>query len=131
MKVLSGFLHVLKADGFAFFIVPDMGALMRGLVAHNWDIDDDLYIAENGAAITACDVIYGWGREIESSGNDFFAHKTGFTEKSLRGFLAQAGFPAVYSGPRGWLELVAFAFKHPPSAQVQDEVLAALKKLAA
>ena len=52
------------------------------MVEKNLDIDDFLYQSPEGP-ITVRDVIYGYGAEIERSGNDFYAHKTGFTKKSL------------------------------------------------
>jgi hypothetical protein len=42
------------------------------------------------------DVIYGWGKQIEESGVDFYAHKTGFTPASLRAVLDRAGFAEVF-----------------------------------
>ena len=38
-KVLSGFLHVLREDGFAFIRVPDMEELMKIVTDSNLDID--------------------------------------------------------------------------------------------
>jgi hypothetical protein len=60
-------------------------------------------------------VIYGYGTEIEQSGNDFYAHKTGFTQKSLLNLLHFAGFKYVYAGT-GNLEIFAFAFIESPGA---------------
>lgn len=109
-KVLGGFLHVLKEGGFAQVIVPDIGDLMRVALENRLDIEDVLYQSEQGHAITVLDVLYGYGEEIERSGHDFFAHKTGFTQKSLRAALAKAGFAKVYieAGP---LAIYAMAFK--------------------
>lgn len=112
-KVLMGFAHVLKDDGFAHIRVPDMGGVMQAVVAKNLDIDDVLYQSPAGP-ITVCDVIYGYGVEIESSGNDFFAHKTGFTQKSLSVILRRFGFSWVFIQP-GNLELMAVAFKNKPA----------------
>lgn len=47
-KVLSGFLHVLKQDGFAEVRVPDIGAVMKEVVEKDMDIDDVLYNSEGG-----------------------------------------------------------------------------------
>lgn len=110
---LSGFLHVLKEDGFANIRVPDIGELMRIVVQRNLDIDDFLYQSPAGP-ITVRDVVYGYGAEIERSGNDFFAHKTGFTRKSLSAILIRCGFPHVFVGS-GNLEIVAFAFRNKPN----------------
>lgn len=112
-KVLVGFLHVLKKDGFVHLRVPDMAAVMRAFVENNMDINDALYESPVGP-ITVQDVMYGYGKEIEQSGNDFFAHKTGFTEKSLIATLIDANFYQVFSGTSD-LEVIAFAFKDEPS----------------
>jgi hypothetical protein len=111
-KVLAGFSHVLKDDGFVHIVVPDMGEVMREVVEKGKDIDDVLFIS-SGKKITVLDVMYGLGVEIEESGNDFFAHKTGFTQKSLPAMLVRCGFPHVYSGGAE-LEILAFAFKAQP-----------------
>ena len=112
-KVLAGFIHVLKADGFVYIRVPDMHAVMQTMIEKNLDIDDELYQSPAGS-IKVRDVIYGYGVEIERSGCDFFAHKTGFTEKSLINVLDGAGFPWIFTCT-GNLEVTAFAFKDEPS----------------
>jgi hypothetical protein len=114
-RVLAGFLHVLKADGFAEIRVPDIKELMRRCVDQDLDVDDILYYAPAGP-ITPCDVIYGWAQEIERSGIDFFAHKTGFSSKSLQAALEQAGFASVYLAEnKERVEISALAFKSEPS----------------
>lgn len=112
-KVLAGFLHVLKDDGFAYIRVPDMGELMQTVTQRGLDIGDILYQSPAGP-ITVMDVIYGYGKEIESSGNDFYAHKTGFTQKSMMAALHNAGFPIVFIHAAE-LEIMAIAFKSQPS----------------
>lgn len=114
-KVLAGFRHVLKDEGFANIRVPDMAEVMRTAVQSDMDIDDVLYQSAAGP-ITVRDVIYGYGVEIERSGNDFFAHKTGFTRKSLQAALQASGFPVVYVDARN-LEVMAVAFKQPPGEE--------------
>lgn len=115
-KVLAGFSHVLKDDGFVYLRVPDMGSLMQAVARDGLDIEDLLYQSPAGP-ISVKDVIYGYGVEIERSGNDFYAHKTGFTEKSLRATLERAGFSHIYI-QAGALEIAALAFKSRPSDAV-------------
>lgn len=112
-KVLAGFLHVLKSDGFAYIKVPDIGGLMQFVSEHNLDIND-IYYQSGAGPITILDVIYGYGVEIESSGNDFYAHKTGFTQKSLRAVLLDVGFSKVFIRVAE-LEIIAIAFKSQPN----------------
>ncbi|NOT15871.1 MAG: class I SAM-dependent methyltransferase [Methylotenera sp.] len=111
-KVLAGFLHVLKEGGFAQIRVPDIEDLMKIVVEKGMDIDDVLYQSPAGP-IKVIDVLYGFTKQIERSGVDFYAHKTGFTKKSLQNVLAQAGFSSVYFSI-GNIEIRAIAFKGQP-----------------
>ena len=113
-EVLSGFLHVLKDGGFAHILVPDIHEVMRVTIERGLDIEDVLYNSPAGP-IMVLDVLYGYGFEIEQSGQDFFAHKTGFTRKSLTTALHKAGFANIYS-VSGNLEISALAFKGKPDA---------------
>jgi ubiquinone/menaquinone biosynthesis C-methylase UbiE len=111
-RVLAGFLHVLKDRGFAHIRVPDIAEVMRVTIERGLDIDDVLYQSASGP-ITVLDVLYGYGVEIERSGQDFYAHKTGFTQKSLMAAMERAGFSKMYSAV-GNLEINAVAFKGAP-----------------
>jgi hypothetical protein len=115
-KVLAGFRHVLCDGGFAHIRVPDVGAVMRQAVEQGLDITDTLYQSAQGP-ITVMDVLYGWGDQIERSGVEFFAHKTGFTQKSLSRALVQAGFTKIYC-VADKLEVTAWAFKGEAPAEV-------------
>lgn len=117
-RVLQGFLHLLKDDGFAHIRVPDMARVMEVVAQHRLDIDDVLYHAA-GTPITVLDVIYGLGSEIEQSGNDFYAHKTGFTHKSLTHLLQLNGFQKLYAS-MAHLEIVVIACKSTPGAEVRQ-----------
>jgi ubiquinone/menaquinone biosynthesis C-methylase UbiE len=117
-KVLSGFLHVLKNNGFAHIKVPDIDAVMRATIEKGLDIDDILYTSAAGP-IMVLDVLYGYNIEIERSGQDFYAHKTGFTQKSLISALQRVGFTKIYSG-KGNLEINAYAFKGEPDKIIQE-----------
>lgn len=107
-NVLKGFRIVLKKDGFVFIKVPDLHSVMASVVNDGLDIDDVLYVAPCGPILVR-DVIYGYHVEIERSGNDFFAHKTGFTEKSLTNILSANGFNSIRTSS-GNLEITALAF---------------------
>jgi ubiquinone/menaquinone biosynthesis C-methylase UbiE len=117
-KVLAGFLHVLKEGGFAHIRVPDINAVMRVTIERGLDIDDVLYQASSGP-IMVLDVLYGWSRKIEESGEEFFAHKTGFTQKSLLTALQKASFYKTYSNT-GNLEVTAIAFKGEPNIELSQ-----------
>jgi SAM-dependent methyltransferase len=119
--VLSGIHHVLKEDGFAVIRVPDILLLMRTVAARNLEIDDVIFQSPDGP-IMVLDVLYGWTKVIAETGVDFYAHKTGFSHKTLRLALEQAGFREVLlrSGP---LEIAAIAFK----TTVDPEVIAGFR----
>jgi hypothetical protein len=118
LKVLKGFHHILKSDGFAHIRVPDIQALMQHVVKNNMDINDILYQSPAGP-IAVKDVIYGFGKQIERSGQDFYAHKTGFSTKSLLSVLKECGFPITYYSI-GYFEISVFAFKQKPSEYVAN-----------
>jgi ubiquinone/menaquinone biosynthesis C-methylase UbiE len=111
-RVLAGFMHVLKDGGFVNIVVPDIGALMRVSVERGLDIEDVIYESVSGPVI-GLDMLYGYGIEIERSGQDFYTHKTGFTEKSLLAILHRAGFQEVFSRVGGF-DIDALAFKGRP-----------------
>ena len=114
-KVLRGFVHVLTPDGVAEIRVPDIRYVMKYCVDKNLDIDDTLYMSAAGP-ITVGDVIYGWALQIERSGVDFFAHKAGYTTKSLTKVLSDAGFERIYIAEKPELfEVSALAFKREPT----------------
>jgi SAM-dependent methyltransferase len=114
-KVLAGFLHVLKPDGFAEIHVPNMRGVLKRFLDSGMEIDDVLYDSSSGP-ITVLDVVYGWGKQIESTGVDFYAHKTGFTEGSLMAALNRAGFAHVWiSESPDTFGLGALAFKQLPT----------------
>lgn len=112
-RVLAGFLHVLKDGSFAHIRVPDLNEVMRLKTERGLDLEDVLYQSPAGP-ITVLDVIYGHGIEIERSGQDFYAHKTGFTQKSLLAVLQKAGFSRAFTA-LGNIEVMAIAFKGEPA----------------
>jgi predicted SAM-dependent methyltransferase len=115
IKVLKGFRMVLKKGGFAYIMVPDLLEVMKTVVEKGVGFEDILYEAPSGPIIVR-DVIYGYQNQIEKSGNDFYAHKTGFTEDSLTKILMQNGFPHVFSDVDSF-EIMALAFMDKPTQQ--------------
>lgn len=114
-RVLAGFLHVLKPDGFAEIRVPDIGWLIRHVAANDLDLDHQLYVSPAGP-VTVRDVIYGFGPKIESSGVDFYAHKTGFSGRTLVRALLTAGFASVRPLKGRFAELVVIAARQAEQA---------------
>ena len=116
LKVLQGFVHILKDDGFAEIRVPDIAKVIAAVQERQLDLDDVLYVSPAGP-ISAHDVMYGLQSEIVSSGQDFYAHKTGFTNKSLMKFLSQGGFRHIFLAEGVELAVHALAFKTEPTAR--------------
>lgn len=113
VKVLKGFRMVLKKGGFVYIRVPDLLEVMKAVVLKGTGLEDVLYVAPSGPILIR-DVIYGYQRKIEQSNNDFFAHKTGFTEETLTKTLMENGFPYVYSDCDKF-EVMALAFMDKPT----------------
>jgi SAM-dependent methyltransferase len=116
-QVLAGFAHVLKSpDGFVEIRVPDVHAIAVELATRGRALDDTLYTSPAGP-IRVIDVLYGYGRAIEQSGVDFYAHKTGFTRATLRRALEAAGFEHAYRlAPIGVYEIRSVALRGAPGA---------------
>ncbi|MEA2711343.1 MAG: hypothetical protein QOF78_3944 [Phycisphaerales bacterium] len=110
-RVCRGFLHVLKPNGFADIRVPDVLGVMHAVVQRKLDLDDVLYVVDGLSPILVRDVLFGYHVEIERTGNDFFAHKTGFSMNTLGRMLVTCGFKTVHLGSDAALEIRAFAFK--------------------
>jgi hypothetical protein len=114
--VVRGFSHVLREDGFAEVYVPDIQAVMEHVGRTGLDIDDVLYQATAGPILVR-DVLYGYHVEIETTGNDFFAHKTGFSRKALAHLFAGQGFPFQMMRATSAFEICGFFFKRCPTAE--------------
>ena len=116
IKVLLGMRHVLKDDGFAEIRVPDLGAVFSRMSRDNLDIDDLLYQSHRGPILVR-DVIFGYHVEIEQTGQDFYAHKTGFTVKSLSKIFSQLPFERAIVATPVEFNIVALAFCSRPTPQ--------------
>ena len=118
IDVVLGFLHVLKDDGFAHIRVPDIGELMRSVVQKDMDVADVAYHSPAGP-ITVRDILYGLQSQIERSGEDFFSHKNGFTQKSLSALMRECGIEHLFLST-GEFEIIAYAFKNKPDAYARQ-----------
>jgi SAM-dependent methyltransferase len=112
--MLGAFAHALKPGGFAEIRVPDVGALIGHLAENKIDLSAEIYDSPAGP-ITAHDMFYGFGAEIQRSGEHYYAHKTGFSRTSLSAQLFENGFPVLcFAPPLSQWELHVFAFKQQP-----------------
>ena len=118
-RVLAGFAHVLKRGGFVEIRVPDIEAVLRAMTEGGLDIADPLYVSPAGP-VSVHDVLYGFGAEM-ARGNEYYAHKTGFTDRSLRQALGAAGFAHAHAlPPMGGYELRVAAFTEVPVPALQE-----------
>jgi predicted SAM-dependent methyltransferase len=116
LNVVRGFHHMLNETGFAEIRVPDLAQVIKVLTERRLDLDAVLYQSPSGP-ITAHDIIYGFQSEIQSTGQHFYAHKTGFTPNSLGKTLTDGGFAEVFLSTAASLSVHALAFKVKPTAE--------------
>lgn len=103
---LSEFRRVLRDDGFACIIVPDLQIVANYLVADR--LHEPLYDSEAGP-VTPHDIIFGFGAAI-AGGRTSMAHRCGFTPSMLQQVFANIPFGEVLLRRRSAaLELVAVA----------------------
>ena len=106
--VLKEFYRVLKDDGIVVITCPDLQSVCEAVVKDK--LLEPLYETSEGVKISPIDILYGLRSDI-SKGNEYMAHKGGFTYSVLNASFAEAGFKARYGGrsQEGWdLFLVAF-----------------------
>jgi hypothetical protein len=90
--ILAGMFHVLKPGGKIDVRVPDIMEIISIVAQSGMDLEDPLYYTPEKYSVAPLDVIYGWSKVIALTGQPYFAHKTGFSCKSLHRALGQAGF---------------------------------------
>jgi predicted SAM-dependent methyltransferase len=90
--VLMGMLHVLKPGGVVHIRVPDIVGAVKMMLESGKELTDTLYVTKHGFQMRTLDVIYGWQWVIEKTRQPYFAHKTGFSMKTLHTAMACAGF---------------------------------------
>ena len=116
-RVIKGFAYMLNPEGFVEAYVPDVVGVMRTVIHQRKDLYDFLYQSPAGP-ITARDVLYGSFEELKRSGNDYFAHKNGFSEKSLKMAFGENGFPWLLT-TSGDFNLGILAFKNEPKEETK------------
>ena len=107
---LREFHRVLKEDGMVVITCPDLQSVCEAVVQDG--LLEPLYDSPSGP-ISPIDILYGHRRFI-AEGNEYMAHKGGFTYSALNREFYEAGFKARYGGrrPIHWdLFLVAFKQK--------------------
>lgn len=103
---LAEFLRVLRPGGQVLLTLPDLQKIAE-LVAND-SLEDEAYRSPSGP-ITPLDMIYGHTPSL-ARGHSHMAHKTGFTVRTLRALLVDAGFVAITLQREGYA-LWARAYK--------------------
>ena len=113
--VLKEFFRVLKDDGMVVLACPDLQSVCEAVV--NDKLLEPLYETSIGDKIAPIDILYGWRAPI-AEGNEYMAHKGGFTYSVLNGAFLEAGFKINYGGrnPDRW-ELFIVSFKEEKSEE--------------
>jgi ubiquinone/menaquinone biosynthesis C-methylase UbiE len=81
---LEEFHRVLKTEGFAAIVVPDLEDIKP---------TEDVVYESPAGPVTGLDMYYGMARLIVD--NPYMAHKCGFTQATLTKVLQEAGFSKV------------------------------------
>jgi predicted SAM-dependent methyltransferase len=104
---LAEFLRVLKPHGLLLLTLPDLQQVAR-LVAED-RLEESAYVSQSGP-ITPLDMIFGHTASL-ARGNQFMAHRTGFTARSLHKLLIEAGFVEVTLRQGASFDLWATGYK--------------------
>jgi SAM-dependent methyltransferase len=121
-QALGAFRRVLKADGFALITLPDMRAVARHIADDL--LDEPLYVSPAGP-ISALDILFGHQASI-AQGNEYMAHRTGFTARTLGQALVNAGFAEVRVHEGARLDLWAVATMPDTPDSVFEELAGVL-----
>jgi len=120
-RALAEFRRVLREDGFACIIVPDLQAISHWIAADR--LHETIYKSKAGP-VTAHDMIWGFGPAI-AHGKIEMAHHCGFTPTLFLENLRQAGFSEIVLRRRSALELAGLALQKPSKSSEQRKKLMA------
>ena len=113
---LKEFYRVLKDDGIVVITCPDLQAVCE-LVAKDKLLEP--FYESHAGQISPIDVLYGH-RTLIAQGNEYMAHKGGFTYSALNASFFEVGFKARYGGrfqEKGQYNLFLVAFKQKISEE--------------
>ena len=122
-QALKEFLRVLKPEGFVVLTCPNLTPVCEAILKTGLEVP--LYESPAGP-ITPLEILYGHTASI-MQGNEYMAHKCGFTEKTLAGHFISSGFAntATISREAPFYDLWIVASKQPKT----NEELTSLAKL--
>ena len=111
------FRRVLRSDGFACIIVPDLQAIAEWIATDR--LHETIYKSSAGP-VTAHEMLWGFGPAIER-GDDAMAHRCGFTPSVFLQRLSDGGFPEIVLRRRANLELAGLCMCRPSSNPEERE----------
>jgi SAM-dependent methyltransferase len=118
-KALSELHRILRPDGFACIIVPDLQTVANYVASDR--LHEVIYESPAGP-ITAHDVLFGFGPAI-AQGYSHMAHRCGFTPTMMMRHLQEAKFPGFIIRRLPSLELAVVASKRPFADEAAGEAL--------
>ncbi len=117
---LGEFRRILRSDGFACMIVPDLQTIAQHVAADR--MHEPLYTSASGP-ITPHDILFGFGAAI-SGGNTAMAHRCGFTPGMLERYFRERVFAEVVLRRRiPEFELAAVAWASPAGGEDERSAL--------
>ena len=121
---LAEFRRVLRTDGFACVIVPDLQEISAWITADR--LHETIYESPAGP-VTAHDILWGFGPAI-ANGAIGMAHHCGFTPTLFLACLNEAGFAEILlRRKKSTLELVGLALQTPAKdPAVREQTMAEL-----
>lgn len=117
LTALREFHRVLRAEGFAVVLCPNVQAVAEAVARGN--LMDPLYVSPAGP-ISAIDILYGHRAAI-AAGKVYMAHKTAFTSATLASHMKAAGFQSVVVATDNIFGLHCLAYKSARDEQAMEE----------
>jgi SAM-dependent methyltransferase len=117
---LTEFRRILRSDGFACMIVPDLQTVAQHVAANR--MHEPLYQSASGP-ITPHDMLFGFGAAI-AVGRTAMAHRCGFTPGMLEQYFHERVFAEVVLRRRiPQFELAAVAWASPTEGETERSAL--------
>lgn len=117
LKALYEFNRVLRHDGIAVILCPNIQAVAKAVAEGN--LMEPLYHSPAGP-ISAIDIMYGHRAAI-AAGQVYMAHKTAFTSSTIASHLRHAGFATVVVAEDTIYGLHCIAYKTARSSAAMED----------
>lgn len=119
--VLRGIAHVLKPEGFAHIVVPDIGNVLKKFGGDfPWGLDSRVYYSESGW-ITVHDLLYGHAVAVAHH-PELMSHKQGFSAERLSRLMLEHGFKLCFYLTTELFEIQLIATKTETASPFVEEL---------